>query len=70
MRQNLLWAVGYNLLGIPLAAGLFYPEFHILLSPWVAAAAMAMSSVSVLSNSLRLRRWQPAASIPTPVALH
>jgi Cu+-exporting ATPase len=60
MRQNLAWAVGYNLLGIPLAAGLLYPRFHILLSPWVAAAAMAFSSVSVLANSLRLRRWQPA----------
>jgi Cu+-exporting ATPase len=58
MRQNLAWAVGYNLLGIPLAAGALYPAFHILLSPWVAAAAMALSSVSVLSNSLRLRRWQ------------
>lgn len=61
MRQNLLWAAGYNLLGIPLAAGVLYPAFHILLSPWVAAAAMAFSSVSVLSNSLRLRRWQPSA---------
>ena len=60
MRENLLWAVGYNILGIPLAAGMLYPAFHILLSPWVAAAAMALSSVSVLSNSLRLRRWQPA----------
>lgn len=60
MRQNLLWAMGYNILGIPLAAGMLYPAFHILLSPWVAAAAMALSSVSVLSNSLRLRRWQPA----------
>jgi Cu+-exporting ATPase len=59
MRQNLAWAVGYNLLGIPLAAGLLYPSFHILLSPWVAAAAMALSSVCVLGNSLRLRRWQP-----------
>jgi Cu+-exporting ATPase len=59
MRQNLMWAAGYNLLGIPLAAGLLYPAFHILLSPWVAAAAMAMSSVSVLTNSLRLRSWQP-----------
>jgi P-type Cu+ transporter len=59
MRQNLGWAVGYNLLGIPLAAGLLYPAFHILLSPWVAAAAMAFSSVSVLANSLRLRRWSP-----------
>ncbi len=61
MRQNLMWAVGYNLLGIPLAAGALYPAFHILLSPWVAAAAMAFSSVSVLTNSLRLRRWRPAA---------
>jgi Cu+-exporting ATPase len=59
MRQNLYWAVGYNVLGIPLAAGVFYPEFHVLLSPWVAAAAMALSSVCVLSNSLRLRGWQP-----------
>jgi Cu+-exporting ATPase len=57
MRQNLIWAAGYNLLGIPLAAGVLYPGFHILLSPWVAAAAMALSSVSVLGNSLRLRRW-------------
>lgn len=61
MRQNLIWASGYNLLGIPLAAGALYPTFHILLTPWVAAAAMAFSSVSVLSNSLRLRRWQPSA---------
>lgn len=60
MRQNLAWAAVYNLLGIPLAAGLLYPAFHILLSPWIAAAAMAFSSVSVLTNSLRLRRWRPA----------
>jgi Cu+-exporting ATPase len=58
MRQNLIWAAGYNLLGIPLAAGALYPSFHILLSPWLAAAAMALSSVSVLGNSLRLRRWK------------
>jgi len=58
MRQNLYWAAGYNLLGIPLAAGALYPAFHILLSPWIAAAAMACSSVSVLANSLRLRRWK------------
>ncbi|KAA6465028.1 copper-translocating P-type ATPase [Acidobacteria bacterium AB60] len=58
MRQNLGWAAGYNLLGIPLAAGVLYPAFHVLLSPWIAAAAMAFSSVSVLANSLRLRRWQ------------
>lgn len=59
MRENLAWAGAYNLLGIPLAAGLFYPFFHILLSPWIAAAAMALSSVSVLANSLRLRGWHP-----------
>jgi Cu+-exporting ATPase len=64
MRQNLAWAAAYNLIGIPLAAGLLYPAFHILLSPWLAAAAMALSSVSVLGNSLRLRRWQPALNLP------
>jgi Cu+-exporting ATPase len=59
MRQNLFWAAGYNILGIPVAAGALYPAFHLLLSPWIAAAAMALSSVSVLSNSLRLRVWEP-----------
>ena len=62
MRQNLGWAVGYNVIGIPLAAGLLYPAFHILLTPWLAAAAMALSSVCVLGNSLRLRGWQPKGS--------
>ena len=57
MHQNLGWAIGYNLLGIPLAAGALYPAFHILLTPWLAAAAMALSSVCVLGNSLRLRGW-------------
>jgi Cu+-exporting ATPase len=61
MHQNLIWAASYNMLGIPLAAGLLYPLFHILLSPWLAAAAMALSSVSVLGNSLRLRKWQPSS---------
>jgi Cu+-exporting ATPase len=60
MRQNLIWAAGYNLIGIPVAAGALYPSFHILLSPWLAAAAMALSSVSVLANSLRLRGWKPS----------
>ena len=70
MRENLAWAAGYNLLGIPLAAGIFYPAFHVLLSPWVAAAAMALSSVSVLSNSLRLRKWTPPALESSPSALN
>ena len=58
MRQNLFWAAGYNVVGIPLAAGLLYPAFHLELTPWMAAAAMAFSSVSVLFNSLRLRGWR------------
>jgi P-type Cu+ transporter len=62
MRQNLGWAVIYNLIGIPLAAGVLYPHFHILLSPILASAAMALSSVSVLANSLRLRRLKPIST--------
>jgi Cu+-exporting ATPase len=58
MKQNLGWAAGYNLLAVPLAAGVLWAAFGILLSPAVAAAAMALSSVSVLLNSLRLRRWR------------
>jgi Cu+-exporting ATPase len=55
MRQNLFWAFVYNIIGIPVAAGLLYPAFGIMLSPVLASAAMALSSVSVVSNSLRLR---------------
>ena len=58
IRQNLVFAFVYNAAGIPLAAGVLYPAFGLLLSPMIAAAAMALSSVSVISNALRLRRQQ------------
>ena len=56
IRQNLFFAFAYNIIGLPIAAGILYPRFGILLSPMLAAAAMSLSSVSVIANSLRLRR--------------
>jgi Cu+-exporting ATPase len=56
IQQNLAFAFGYNALGIPVAAGVLYPFFGLLLSPVFAGAAMAMSSVSVVANALRLNR--------------
>ena len=65
IRSNLAWAFGYNVVGIPLAMGLLFPWTGWLLPPAFAAAAMSLSSVSVVSNSLLLRWWQPAASLRT-----
>ena len=56
IRQNLWLAFGYNAVAIPVAAGALYPAFHVLLSPMIAAAAMSLSSVSVIASALRLRR--------------
>jgi Cu+-exporting ATPase len=64
IRQNLGFAFGYNALGIPIAAGLLYPVIGLLLNPMIAAAAMAASSLSVVSNANRLRRFHPPASRP------
>ncbi len=59
IRENLFWAFFYNCLGIPVAAGVLYPAFHIQLSPMLGAAAMSLSSVFVVTNALRLRRFRP-----------
>ena len=57
-RQNLFFAFAYNVLGVPVAAGVLYPFFRLLLSPMIAAAAMSLSSVSVVANALRLWRGE------------
>jgi Cu+-exporting ATPase len=64
MRQNLFWAFVYNVVGIPVAAGVLYPRFGLLLSPVLAGAAMALSSVSVVANSLRLRGFSRRVNHP------
>jgi P-type Cu+ transporter len=64
IKENLVWAFGYNVLLIPVAAGVLYPVWGVTLSPILAGAAMAFSSVSVVTNSLRLKRWTPGAREP------
>lgn len=65
IRENLFWAFFYNTLGIPVAAGVLYPAFHIQLSPMIGAAAMSLSSVFVVSNALRLRLFKPKSAPQT-----
>src|SRR5262249_59098884 len=64
IRQNLFFALAYNGTGIPVAAGILYPFFGVRLSPIIAAAAMALSSLSVVTNANRLRRYHPAPLPP------
>ena len=59
IKENLFWAFGYNIIGIPIAAGLLYIPFGIKLNPMISAAAMSLSSVSVVTNALRLKRFKP-----------
>ena len=66
IKENLFWAFCYNAICIPVAAGVFYPLFHLQLSPMLASAAMSLSSVCVVTNALRLRRFRPTKST-TPV---
>jgi heavy metal translocating P-type ATPase len=70
IRQNLVWAFGYNALLIPVAAGALYPAFGILMSPMFAGLAMALSSVSVLTNALRLKSFRAPAPDPTEPPRH
>jgi P-type Cu+ transporter len=68
MRQNLFWAFAYNVAAIPIAAGVLYPAWGILLSPIIASAAMALSDVFVIGNSLRLARYSPRPLSPDPAS--
>jgi len=69
IKLNYIWAMGYNLLAIPVAAGAFYPLIHMRMPPWLAGAAMALSSVSVVTSSLLLRSYKKPASALSSVAV-
>lgn len=64
IHLNYLWAFGYNLVAVPIAAGVLYPPLHFQLPPWIAGACMALSSVSVVGSSLLLRRYKPPKPVP------
>jgi cation transport ATPase len=66
IRQNLFWAFAYNVVLIPVAAGVLYPAFGLQLSPVAAGAAMGLSSLFVLTNALRLLKWRPRAVAAAP----
>jgi Cu+-exporting ATPase len=68
IRQNLFFAFVYNALGVPVAAGVLYPAFGLLLSPMLAALAMSLSSVSVIANALRLGHVKPRNGVSTATA--
>jgi Cu+-exporting ATPase len=59
IKMNFIWAFGYNIIAIPIAAGVFYPWWHVPLPPWIAGLAMALSSVSVVTSSLLLSFYKP-----------
>lgn len=69
IQYNFIWAMGYNVVMIPIAAGLLYPTLHIQMPPWIAGGCMVFSSVSVVVSSLMLRRYKPPAPVMQQVVV-